>query len=347
MKAQFNDRRLRAVLALALAGMTSAAFAAPAQAQASSRFRVLISALEGHKSGAKVAEQVRKSIDTMATHIAIPEKEVKTAIKKLGAKEAEMDCLKYRQLMTHVDAKLVMCGTIDASGQVTANFYNPDGTSYDVPPFAYSTEAAAAEQITKAFGAYNEAVRFLAFCDDYLRSSQWQDALTQCGKAVELNPKNTHALYGIASAHRAMENHQEALATFQKVLELDPINQEAMMLAAVEASAAGQMELSAKYWNEYLELNPGDANVRMSIASKAAQEKDFRGALSILESGPPTDTTNVSLREYSGHFAMGAASKAMNGSGAQVPEEEGGRLCRCWAVGYSVIHSKAKNLKYC
>jgi tetratricopeptide (TPR) repeat protein len=321
MKAMFNDQRRRAALCLVLAGVASSAFVAPVQAQASSRFRVLVPALEGHKSGGKVAELVRKSIDQMATHIAIPEKEVKTAVKKLGVKEAEMECLKYRQLMTHVDAKLVMCGTIDAAGQVTASFYNPDGSSYDVPPFAYTSEAAVAEQITKGFGAYNDMVRVLAFCDDYLNSSQWQDALNQCGKAVELNPKSGHALYGKGSALRAMERHQEALATFQQLLEVEPINSDAMLSAAIEASTLGQEEISRKYLDSYLELNPGDAQVRLSIASRVAKEGDFKSALAIIEASGKSDTTNVALREYAGHFAMGAASKIMsdNSSGG-VPE---------------------------
>ncbi|NJD11211.1 MAG: hypothetical protein FIB01_12520 [Gemmatimonadetes bacterium] len=321
MKAEFYRPRMRTVLGLVLAGIAASALLAPVQAQAGGRFRVLVPALQGSKSGAKAADQVRRSIDQMSTHIAIPDKEVKAAVKKLGVKEADMDCLKYRQLMSHVDAKLVMCGTVDASGQVNAQFYNPDGSSYDVPPFPYTSDAAVAEQITKAFGAYNDMVRVLAFCDDYLNSSQWQDALTNCNKAVELNPKSTHALYGIGGAYRALERHQEALATYQRILEIDPINQDAMMSAAIEASAAGNIELSDRYWKEYLELNPGDANVRLSIASKAAKEGDFRGALNIIENNESKDTTNVALREYAAHFAMGAASKLMVGAPAgTVPE---------------------------
>jgi tetratricopeptide (TPR) repeat protein len=279
---------------------------------------VLVPALEG-KSGSKVAEQVRKSIDKMATHVAIPEKEVKAALKKLGTKESEMDCLKYRQLMSHVDAKLVMCGAVDASGQVGAQFYNPDGTSYDVPPFAFTGEAAAAQQITQAFGAYNEMLRVLAFCDDYLGSQQWQDALNQCSKAAELNPKSSRALYAKGAAQRALEQHAEALATFQQVLELDPINQDAMLSAAIEASTLGQEEVSRRYLDSYLELNPGDANVRLSIASRVAKEGDFRSALAILEATEQTDTANAALREYAGHFAMGAAGKLVNAEGGEVP----------------------------
>jgi len=322
MKANLKDRRLQAALALLLAGVASAASVAPVQAQASSRFRVLVPALVGNKSGTKVADLVRKNIDQMNTHVSIPEKEVKAAIKKVGVKEDQMDCLKYRQLMSQIDppAKLVMCGAIE-NGQVAAQFYSPDGSSYDVPPFPYTTEAAAAEQIQQAFGHYVQMLSKLSFCDDYLNSSQWQDALTQCSEAIELNPKSGHALYGRGSALRAMGRHDEALAAFQKVLDVDPLNQDAMMSAAVESAALGQEEQSSKYWKDYLELNPGDAQVRLSIASKAANEGDFRGALTIVEGVEGADTANAVLREYSGHFAMGAAGRIVNANpSSEIPD---------------------------
>ena len=324
MKGMLNDRRWLAALGVVLVGVVSAPPGAPVRAQeptqaqphapVSTRFRVLVAPLDGDKAGDKVADLVRKHIDEMATHVSIPEKDVKTAIKKLGAKEKEMDCLKYRQLMSYVDAKLVMCGTIGDNGQVTAQFFNPDGGSYDVPAFAYANEAAAATQITRGFGDYIEVLKVLAFCDDYLGSSQWQDALTNCSKAVEMNPKSGHALYGMGAALRALERHEEALATFQQVLQLEPVNQDAMLSAAIEASTLGQEDLSRKLLDSYLELNPGDANVRLNIASKVAREGDYRSALAIIEASEAADTTNVALREYAGHFAMGAAGKIVNAS---------------------------------
>jgi len=318
MKTLFYHRKLGLALGLVLMGAASAALAAPAAAQGG-RFRVLVPALEGNKSGAKVAEQVRKAIDQMNTHVSIPEKEVKAAVKKLGAKEDQMSCLQYRQLMTHVDAKLTMCGTIDANGQVVAQFFSPDGSSYDVPAFALTKEDQAAQQIVQGFGAYVNMLAVLTYCDEYLNSSNWPSALEQCTKAAELNPKSTHAIYGQGSALRSLERHEEALAAFQKVLELDAINKDAMLSAALEASALEQQELSNKYLNEYLELNPGDADVRLSIASDVAKKGDLRAALTILEH-QGADTTNLTLREYAGHFAVGAAGKIVNAAqAAEIP----------------------------
>lgn len=315
MKRMMIHTRLGLALGLALASVASAAIVTPVSAQASSRFRVLVAPIKGPK-GDKIADQVRKVIDDMNTHVSVPEKEVKTALKKFGVKEADASCITYRQLMGNqdakLDAKLVMCAEVDANGQMVAQFFNPDGSSYDVPPFAVASEADAAQQITTGFGNYVRMLQVVTYCDDYLKSSQWQDALDNCNQAIELNPKSTHALYGRGSALLNMERHEEALAAFEKVVELEPINQEALLASAVVASKLGKEEVSRKYLKEYLDLNPGDIQVRLNIATKIAQEGDPVAAVALIEEVENNDTTNLVLREYAGHFAMNAAAKLAN-----------------------------------
>lgn len=315
MERMMKRARLGLAFGLALASVASAVVATPASAQASSRFRVLVAPAQG-KAGEKVADLVRKNIDQMNTHVSIPEKEVKAALKKFGVKEADASCITYRQLMgnqeSKLDAKLVMCSEVDASGQMVAHFFNPDGSSYDVPPFAMASEAAAAEQITTGFQNYVRMLQVVTYCDDYLRSSQWQEALDNCNQAIELNPKSTHALYGRGSALMNLDRQDEALAAFEKVIELEPINQEALLAAAVVASKQGKNDISDKYLKEYLALNPGDIQVRLNIATKMAQEGDPVAAVRLIEEVEHADTTNLVLREYAGHFAMNAAAKLSN-----------------------------------
>lgn len=316
MTQRMKHGRLGLALGLALASIASAAFASPASAQ-SSRFGVLVAPVAGNaKQGAKIAEQVRKNIDEMNTHVSVPQKEVKNALKKFGVKEQDANCITYRQLMSNQDAglnaKLVMCAEIDASGQMVAQFFNPDGSSYDVPPFLVTSEAEAAQQVTTGFQNYVRMLQVVTYCDDYLRSSQWQEALDNCNQAIELNPKSTHAIYGRGSALMNMERMDEALAAFEQVIAIDPIHQEALLAAAVVASKLGQEEVSRRHLNEYLALNPGDIQVRLNIATKMAQEGDPIAAVALIEEVEHGDTTNLVLREYAGHFAMNAAAKLAN-----------------------------------
>ena len=314
MTQRMKHGRLGLALGLALASVASAVIASPASAQ-SSRFGVLVAPISG-RQGSKIADEVRKQIDEMPTHVSVPNKEVKSALKKFGVKEEAANCITYRQLMSNPDAglnaKLVMCGEIDANGQMVAQFFNPDGSSYDVPPFQVTSESAAAQQVATGFQNYVRMLQVVTYCDDYLRSSQWQEALDNCNQAIELNPKSTHAIYGRGSALMNMERMDEALAAFEQVVQLDPINQEALLAAAVVASKLGQEEVSRRHLNEYLALNPGDIQVRLNIATKIAQEGDPIAAVALIEEVEHEDTTNLVLREYAGHFAMNAAAKLSN-----------------------------------
>ena len=321
--------RLPLVLGLLLAASAGAALVQPIQAQTGSdRFRVLVAPLDGtdaakKKFGEKVANEVRKRIDDMATHVAVPPKEIRDAFKKFGVKEAEAGCIQYRQLQPQLQppAQLTMCGSIDAAGQVTTTFYSEGGT-YVVPAFAATSEAAVATQITQGFGDYTKQLSMVVYCTDYLNSSQWQEALDRCNQALELNGNSEAALYGRASALLNMERNEEALQSFQKVLEVNPINQEAMLAAGIVAAKIGQTEQSQKYLHEYLELNPGDVQVRLKIATDLANAGDPAGALRLVEEAAAADPANMALAEYSGHFAMNAASKLIAESPAadKVPD---------------------------
>jgi tetratricopeptide (TPR) repeat protein len=314
---------------LLVAASAGAGLVQQVEAQASSRFRVLVAPIEGadaakKKLGDKAADEIRDRIDDMATHVAVSEKEVKDAFKKFGVKEAEAGCIQYRQLQPQLQppAQLTMCGTIDDAGQVKTTFYS-EGATYEVPPFAASSDKAIAEQVAQSFADYTQQLSMIVYCTDYLNSSQWQEALDRCNQILEKNPNSEAAQYGAASALLNMEKNEEALAAFQKVLAINPVNQEAMLAAGIVAAKVGQTEASQRYLHEYLQLNPGDVQVRLKIATDLANAGDPAGALLLIEEAARGDSANLALAEYTGHFAMNAASKILAASPAAstVPPE--------------------------
>ncbi|KAG6467032.1 tetratricopeptide repeat protein 1-like [Zingiber officinale] len=58
----------------------------------------------------------------------------------------------------------------------------------------------------------------------FLKLNQYTDAVTECTKALELNPSYIKALVRRAEAHEKLENYEEAIADLKKVIELDPSN---------------------------------------------------------------------------------------------------------------------------
>ncbi|HEX6308769.1 MAG TPA: tetratricopeptide repeat protein [Longimicrobiales bacterium] len=306
-----------------LAGALLVGNAAPAAAQAQSRMRVLVPDFvnaQGQvtKNGERIADRIRDQINKMPTHAPAEEKAIKEGLKKYGLKENEMDCIKWVQLASTTNAaQLVLCGTLDeGTGQVTASFRPAGGgDAFDVPQFALQSPDQGAQQVVQSFETYVKQLSLIQFCNDYINSQSWQQALDLCTQAVELNPNSVSANYARGSALLNMERTEEALAAYQKVLEIEPIHTDALKAAGIVASKLGRNDLSQQYFQQYLELNPGDENVRLTIAHELANAGDPAGALRLVEEPASAPDASAALVEYAGHFAMNAGLKLQQAGG--------------------------------
>ena len=292
----------------------------PQQQQVGGRMRVLIPAFESvkggkSKTGEKIAERLKKALNEMPTHAPADDKEVKAAIKKFGLKENEMGCIQWRQLMTHVNAELTLCGTVDeTSNAVNAVFHSSKSTQFDVPQFALQTDEQAAQQVVQAFRLYTRQLELVVFCNDDIGTQNWQAALDKCNQAVEMNPRSIDAHYMRGGALTNLNRNEEALAAYKKVLELDPLHQEAMLAAGIISAKLGQQDVSQKYFQEYLALNPGNEDVRLKIASDLGAAGDWPGALKLLEE-KLDDKASPALYQFAGDFAINAALAKQQASG--------------------------------
>jgi tetratricopeptide (TPR) repeat protein len=330
MARMFSTRKFTLGVTLA-AGALLMADVAPALAQEGGRMRVLVPAFEVEnprsRTGQQLADQIKRQIDRMPTHAPVADRDVRDALRKFNLKAEDMGCVQWRQLATHVGAQLVLCGEVnEATGQVTASFINPGGDSFDVPPFAMASVAQAAEQVVEAFGTYTRQLSLLVFCDEYLQSQGWQQALDACNQAVELNPRSVSAHYGRGSALSNLDRPEEALQAFETVLTIDELNQDAMMHAGILAAKLGRPDVSQSFFQRYLELNPGNEQVRLSIATDLANAGDPAGALRLVEAAMSDAEATGLLWEYAGHFAMNAGLSRMEAGPANGNQEEAKRF---------------------
>ncbi|CAN5782672.1 hypothetical protein BH23GEM9_BH23GEM9_28430 [soil metagenome] len=307
-------------------------------AEAQSRYRVLVPSFETEnprsRTGERVANEVKKHINQMATHAPVDDKVVRDALRKFNLKAEEMACHQWRQLATHVDAALVLCGTVDeASHQVNAAFYNLGGDSFEVPAFAIQNPDQAAQQVVQAFGTYTRQLSLVAFCQEYIQSESWEQALDRCNQAVELNPRSVTAHYNRGSALANLNQPEEALTAFQQVLTVDELNQDAMMHAGLLAAQLGRTDLSQEYFQRYLELNPGNEQVRLKIATDLANAGDPVGALRLLEQVVQSGDASGLMMEYAGHFAMNAGLRRAEETPANGNTDEANRLYQT-AIGH-------------
>ncbi len=318
-----------AVVALIMGPMATGSLRA--QEGVSGRFRVLVPDLEPQANakkdfGEKVAEELRDLINDLATHAPVGEREVKDALKRFKIDEDDLDCIKARQLASQINAQLVMCGSYSPEGggfRVDASFVNVnDGSTLEVPSISVGEkgEDEAAVHILGSFETFVEQTRFAQFCGDYAQSQQWQNALTNCERAIELNPQAYGVRYTRGRVLMELDRNEEALDEFRRVLELQPLHENALQAAGYVSAMLGQEEEARRYYNEYLELNPANAAVRMRVAYDLAQAGDPEGAAQLIEEGLEIDPENIDLYEQLGNFAFSAAGKEMERSAGQSGE---------------------------
>ncbi|HET9982257.1 MAG TPA: tetratricopeptide repeat protein [Longimicrobiales bacterium] len=364
MQLRRSNQRLALAVTLGLASAAALASAGTAQAQqqpgqatqTGSRYQVLVPNLEHAANapdgfGKDVADAMRKSIDKLPRHISVSKNDLKDNLRKYKLKEDDLDCIKSRQLAVQMGAELVMCGSYEpASGgmNVKASFVGArTGETFEVQPFVASTPADAAGKIFSAFESYVNQIQLLAFCNEYLGSSQWQNALENCNKALQVSP-TAAAYYGKARAllEISPDSLGAAYASVQEALKINATNTDALRMAGVLAARLGKSEESLQYFNQYLELNPGDVSVRVTIANEAAKAGNPDAARQIMEGGIKGDSTPPDIFMYAGHYALQAAQKLetdarANGAPDAKPPAKADSLYNLALGYYQKLYAKA------
>jgi tetratricopeptide (TPR) repeat protein len=306
-------------LALASAG---AAQAQEANSNVGGRFRVLIPPFQPMQNadngfGKDAAKKLRDLINTLATHQPVQEKEIKNSLKKFKLKMEDLDCIRTRQLASQMNAQVALCADYHAQDDnhevVNATFYDVrSGESFKVNQGTFPKDKpdSAAQYIFNQFDTYVQQIRAAQFCNEYAASQDYQNAMTQCDKAIQLNPNAIGARYTRADILFQQNKYAEAMQELQKVLDQNPNHEDALQLAGYISAKQGNDEKARQYYQHYLDLNPSAAGVRMNIAYKLAQAGDPVGAMQLIQAGLDVDPNNTDLLEQYAGFAFNAAIEA-------------------------------------
>ena len=338
-------RSMRSLAKLVLALLLVPASAAQAQ-EVSGRFTVLIpdfvpQADAQRKFGEAAAEALRTRMNSLFTHEAVSRKEIERTLKAYKVDKKDVDCVSARQLAGQIGSKVALCATYTAEGsgyRVEAQVWDiASGESFDISPTVVpdGSPEEAADHIFGEFDRYIQQLRAAGICQEYAAARQWNDALTNCERALELNPKALATRYQRAFILYQADRYPEALEELKRVLEQDPTHQDALQLAGYVAAVEGLEDEALAYYNRYLALNPGSAAVRMKIAYELAQAGDPAGAAQLIEVGLDKDPDNIDLWEQLGGFAFAAGQKINDESLAS--ESDAGSL----APGAVVYYRKA------
>ena len=308
-----------------------------AQQTVSSRFRVLIPDFqpmndEDDDFGKDLADELRDLIDKMLTHSAVDEDDIKDALKEFDLKMEDLNCIVARQLAQQNNYQVVLCARYQGNKEAwqiqNIRFVDsPTGEVFEVDPVmsADKMEKEAAQQIVQRFQLFVEQTRVAIFCRDYAQSQQWENSLTNCDRALELNPNSNTSRYTRANVLRQTDRYEESLAETQRLLERDPYHENALLLGGFLATNLDDTEVARDFYNRYLELDPTNASVRMNVAYDLAQQGDPLGGMLIIEEGVAPDPDNIALYEQLGNFAFAGAERVrraaeVDGSDGMTPE---------------------------
>lgn len=302
---------LAAALVLALPAVATAQ-------QASGRAKVLvvpITSEDGVKKnfGRKVSEEVRDRLKDVTTLAPIGEDAVKNELDRLKLDEDDLGLVQWRQLAGRLDADLLLHGTITRASRGNAfhvSFVDArTGDATPIPEFFVQDdggrgEKEAADKIMDAVQTQVEYQRALLFCNDYLGSQQYEDAMRNCQQALDMNPNSTSGHYLMGRVEMGLENWQAAKENLDVVIDANPAEVDALNSLAYTEAKLGNTDRAMELYREYLGFNPDDASVRMQIAYDLAQAGGYDGAISLLEEGIARDSTNADMWKFLGDVLL-------------------------------------------
>ena len=89
----------------------------------------------------------------------------------------------------------------------------------------------------------------------YQRRSDYENAETHYRKAIELEPDNSYAIYGLGNCQRGQGHIDEAISLWSKILANEPYNQNILSRLGDAYFNKGDLVNARDYYNRSLDLD--------------------------------------------------------------------------------------------
>ncbi|MDH3576102.1 MAG: tetratricopeptide repeat protein, partial [Desulfobacteraceae bacterium] len=179
--------------------------------------------------------------------------------------------------------------TISLFGTKTALSESPvqDGGSYFKRGNSYLNEG----QYDKAISEYSKAIeinpkdnkaytkRGLA----YGRRGQFDQAISDFNKAIEINPKDNKAYNNRGFAYSRRGQFDQAISDYNKAIEINPKYNKAYTNRGAAYARRGQFDQAISDYNKAIEINPTNTNAYYGIGCIYSLQNNLSKALKYLE----------------------------------------------------------------
>ncbi|MGA3082246.1 MAG: tetratricopeptide repeat protein, partial [Terracidiphilus sp.] len=164
----------------------------------------------------------------------------------------------YTQLMlTHIDANGNDSPAVIVDNTAAAN------RAVNIPEFVNIPQGGMEKidpQATEFYRLFNQAY-------DFIEKNQMPEAIQAMRGAVERQPDDPLAHYGLATALTANNQEAEALVEYRKACELNPKSASWLDHLAVSLADNGDVDEAAATWRKSLEVEPGDPGAETDLGT--------------------------------------------------------------------------------
>lgn len=312
-------RNLALVILALLVGGLAGAGEAYAQQAGSGRAQVLVATFQTRGGvddgfGEEIAEKLRENVSEFDLLSVVDEDLREDALDRFELDHKKMDLISWRQLANQLDAQLILYGEVspgnsDDNRIETVFVETRQGETTEVPPFRVRGDGGdaaeeVAREVSSTLSRHVEFLRARLNCQDYLSTNEFEGAIRNCDRALEIRPNSPQALYYRGQIAVNQEKWDTAIDYLERAVEENPSYEEAIQTLAYAHAQAGNRDRSVEFYRQYLDFNPSDQDVRLSVAYNLASAGTYRAAMEIIRDGLERDSTSAALWKYLGDVAL-------------------------------------------
>jgi tetratricopeptide (TPR) repeat protein len=174
---------------------------------------------------------------------------------------------KGRGIMKRFDMSTILLGwvliVLLVAGCAEVQKPSLDAESYNNRGAAYAKEG----EYDKAISDFNKAIELNPRYADaynnrgaaYAKKGEYEKAISDYSKAIELNPRYADAYYNRGLAYYGKGEYDKAISDFNKAIELNPIDADAYYNRGAVYAKKGEYEKAISDYSKAIDLNQKDA----------------------------------------------------------------------------------------